>query len=57
MHIAMKIESGMTNFGKMELPDGCVGLSLIFKTKKQARKYYGKNITLMEVKILEKENV
>ena len=31
---------------KVELPDGCVGIMLAFKTKKAARAYYGKDIEL-----------
>ena len=31
---------------EVELPDGCVGMMLAFKTKKAARAYYGKDIEL-----------
>lgn len=32
-----------------KLRDGCIGLQLIFKTKKAARKFGGKNVELEEI--------
>lgn len=36
---------------KMEIPEvGVIGAMLVFKTKTAARKYYGRNIKLVEVR-------
>ena len=33
----------------LEFPEGCIGFSLIFESKKSARKYHGKRIKLIRV--------
>lgn len=38
------------------MPDGCIGVSPVFLTKKQARKAFGKNVSLEEIRIKEEED-
>ena len=35
--------------GRLELPEGVIGLMYVFKTKKAARKYYGKGVELQKI--------
>ena len=34
----------------IEMPDGCLGIMLVFKSKKSARAYFGKYVNLAELK-------
>lgn len=34
---------------KTMLPDGCLGVSFVFESKKAARAYFGKDVPLMDV--------
>lgn len=51
--LASKIHSGAVTVGrhvaKIRLPVGCVGVMFVFKTKKAARKYFGKDVGLIEM--------
>jgi len=44
---------GMT--ARLSLPDGCVGISLAFVSKKAARAYYGKKIKFLSSPLYLKE--
>jgi hypothetical protein len=60
LYIAMKLHSGgaetiipeyaISRKYKLELPDGCAGILTVFRTKKQARAYWGKSVKLVEIK-------
>ena len=63
-YLAMAINNGevvMSHIGRIEasiknkllLPDGCCGIMFVFNTKTAARKWYGKNIGLQEIKLIE----
>jgi hypothetical protein len=53
MCIALKVQNGNLEIGKvkvqLEFPDGCIGVCLVFESKKKAKEYYGNNINLAEV--------
>ena len=34
---------------EIELPDKCIGIMFVFKTKTAARKYWGKNVELIQI--------
>jgi len=36
---------------KMKLPDGCTGLLFCFESKKAARKYWGKDVDLINIEL------
>lgn len=54
-YLAMKKHSGIMQFAdtkhrvNLQLPEGCTGMLFVFKTKKAAREFWGKDIELMEV--------
>jgi len=53
--IAWRLHSGdMTFCGtkiKTMLPVGCIGVCFVFESKKAARKYWGKEVSLHEIEI------
>lgn len=47
------VEGTLLRIGKVRvhLPDGCIGVQFIFKTKKAIRKFEGKNSIFQEIAI------
>jgi hypothetical protein len=35
---------------RIELPHRCAGMLMVFETKSHARKYYGRNVDLIEIR-------
>ena len=50
--VALKVHDGVVTFDgeeiKMKLPDGCMGILFCFESKKAAREYWGKDISLQK---------
>ena len=57
--IALKRHNGDVEINgikiKLLLPEGCTGFLFCFESKKSARKYWGKDISLVEFELEEKE--
>lgn len=58
--ISLKLHSGeVTVDGKtisrILLPNGCIGIMMVFDNKKTAREYWGKNVGVKEIEIKSKE--
>ena len=51
--ICMKLHDGSVHLEgtrlNMKLPDGCIGLLFVFESKKAARAYYGKDVSMHQV--------
>ena len=51
----MKLHNGKVQVDRgglpiqMQLPEGCQGILMAFKTKKSAREFFGKDVELMEI--------
>jgi len=58
--IANKIHSGANisgqGFFKPKLPRGCLGMMMVFESKKTARLWFDNNIDLIEIKIIKPES-
>lgn len=55
-YIALKIHTGQTNHGQINLPEGAYGLCFVFETKTAARKFWGKDVEFIEIIVEEKQN-
>lgn len=53
-YLAMKQHDGKIAFpgginGRVKLPEGAIGMLFIFKTKTAARKFWGRDVPLLEL--------
>ena len=62
LYVAMKLHDGKVQVNRsslpiqMQLPEGCQGILMAFKTKKSAREFFGKDVELMEIEKVENGN-
>lgn len=49
MWLANKLHDGKTNAGTVSLPEGCLGIMLLFTSKKAARAFWGDDVELSEM--------
>ena len=59
LYIAQKLHTGVITVGgiqtKMTFPERCVGILMVFETKRAARNFMGKDVTFIECD-MKKEN-
>jgi len=57
--MALKIHSGEVAVQgvkqKMILPEGCIGITFVFESKKMARKWWGKDVPMVRIENEEKK--
>ena len=49
--IKIDIDGAALSNSKVKLPEGCIGITLIFKTKKAAKKYLGEDVLLTTIEL------
>ena len=58
--IALRIHHGIVETTgirtKIKLPPGCLGIMMVFETKKAAREWWGKDVEFIEIELIKKED-
>ena len=59
MYVSLKLHNGEVSTGndkhRINLPEGCEGIMFVFKTKKTAKKFWGKDVPLQKVREINNE--